>query len=147
MCDKLKSKQYKLTPQRMSILKILSERTDHPNSDTIYIALKKDLPTTSPATVYKTLGVLKNLNEVLEIPYGNESNRYDGVNPNPHPHIYCKKCRIFSDLTLLKYDQLLQEVKKQTGYEIHSLNLLIEGICPDCQKISKEISENSFPIY
>ena len=135
MCKKLKQAGYKLTPQRLTILKILSERKDHPNPDSIYEAIQKKLPTTSPATVYKTLIVLKKLNEVLEIQYSNESNRYDGINPFPHPHIYCKKCKKFSDLDLLAYNELLEDVKMKTGFEIHSLNLLIEGICPYCQNI------------
>jgi Fur family peroxide stress response transcriptional regulator len=133
MCKKLKVVGYKLTPQRMVILKILSERTDHPNPESIYAALKMKLPTTSPATVYKTLAVLKKLNEVLEIQYSNESNRYDGVNPKPHPHIYCTQCKKFSDLDLLPYDGLFIEIEQQTGYQIHTMNLSIEGICPNCQ--------------
>jgi Fur family peroxide stress response transcriptional regulator len=133
MIYKLKQAGYKLTPQRMTILQIMSRRTDHPNPDAIYSILKKHLPTTSPATVYKTLAVLKNINEVLEIQYSNESNRYDGVNPLPHPHIYCTKCKQLTDLSLVVFDDLLENVQKQTGYKIHSMNLLIGGICPDCQ--------------
>jgi Fur family peroxide stress response transcriptional regulator len=133
MCHKLKEVGYKLTPQRLTILKIMSERTDHPNPDTIYSALKMQLPTTSPATVYKTLAILKKLNEVLEIQYSNERNRYDGINPLPHPHISCIKCHNFSDLNLMAYENLLEKMERQTGYKIHSMNLLIEGVCPDCQ--------------
>jgi Fur family peroxide stress response transcriptional regulator len=133
MCKKLKSSGYKLTPQRMAVIKILSERTDHPNPEKIYSLLKKLLPTTSPATVYKTLAILKKLDEVLEIQYSNQSNRYDGVKPAPHPHIYCKKCKKFSDLELLLHGQLIEEIKDSTDYEIESIYLSIEGICPDCK--------------
>jgi len=133
MTCKLQKAGYKLTPQRMTIMQILSKRTDHPNPDSIYKALKKQLPTTSPATVYKTLAVLKSINEVLEIQYSNESNRYDGVNPLPHPHIYCIKCERFSDLELSANDELLKEIQVHTGYKVHSLNILIGGICPNCQ--------------
>jgi len=138
MSYKLKSAGYKLTPQRVIILQILSQRQDHPNPDSIYATLKKQLPTTSPATIYKTLAVLKNLKEVLEIQYSKESNRYDGYNPIPHPHIHCIKCKKLSDLNLFVFDQLSEEVQKQTGYQVHSLNLLIDGICPECQLTSQE---------
>jgi len=132
MSNKLKEAGYKLTPQRMIILKILSERKDHPNPDAIYSAVIKQLPTTSPATVYKTLVLLKKINEVFEISYSNESNRYDGVNPIQHPHIFCTKCKKFSDLDLLAYNKLLEEIELQTGYKVKNMSLFIEGICPDC---------------
>ncbi|ETR70994.1 MAG: Fur family transcriptional regulator, peroxide stress response regulator, partial [Candidatus Magnetoglobus multicellularis str. Araruama] len=110
-----------------------SRRTDHPNPDAIYSILKKQLPQPALQQSIKHLLVLKNINEVLEIQYSNESNRYDGVNPLPHPHIYCTKCKQLHDLDLVMFDDLLEKVQKQTGYKIYSLNLLISGICPDCQ--------------
>ena len=57
--------------------------------------VKKVFPTTSLATVYKTVALLKELNEVLELGFPEGSNRYDGNKPYPHPHLICTKCNIF----------------------------------------------------
>ncbi|MBF0451957.1 MAG: transcriptional repressor [Candidatus Magnetomorum sp.] len=140
MYEKLKKFHYKLTPQRIAILKILSERFDHPRPEDIYDDLQQQLPTTSPATVYKTLTVLKKLKEVLEIQYSHESNRYDAVNPFPHPHIFCTACQKITDLDFSEYDILQKKIALQTGYHVETVCLEVAGVCPDCQKISE-----SFP--
>ena len=47
---------------------------------------------TSLATAYKTVTLLKEIGEVLELGFGNDSNRHDGNKPYPHPHLICTKC-------------------------------------------------------
>ncbi|KPA09571.1 Fur family transcriptional regulator [Candidatus Magnetomorum sp. HK-1] len=141
MHKKLQTFGYKLTPQRIAIVKILSERTDHPKPEDIYEELQKDFPTTSTATVYKTLAILKELKEVLEIQYSHESNRYDGFNPQPHPHIYCNQCKEISDLYFNGFSDLQDIITTQTGYQIEQFKLDVTGVCPECQKNRTSVNE------
>jgi Fur family ferric uptake transcriptional regulator len=46
-----------------------------------------------------------------------------------HPHFYCEKCQ---RTTCLDYAEI-PEVRLPKGYEKKSANLMIKGICPDCQ--------------
>lgn len=133
MIRKLKEGAYRVTPQRIAILKILSESTSHPPVEHIYMQVKNDFPTTSMATVYKTIIVLKELGEVLEIGLGDGSNRYDGNNPHPHPHLICVKCKKIVDADLDMSDSLAEELAKRAGYEIVNYRLDFFGICPECQ--------------
>ena len=57
MLDKLKDRQCRLTPQRMAILKELALSTAHPTVETVYEKVKANFPTTSRATVYKTINL------------------------------------------------------------------------------------------
>jgi Fur family peroxide stress response transcriptional regulator len=136
MQGSLKKKNYKVTPQRLAILKILAYNTNHPRIDEIYEILRKTFPTTSPATVYKTIAVLKSLKEVLEIQYSSEGNRYDGVNPVSHPHIYCTNCNKIFDIHGLNTKDLITQLANQTGFTIYQLRMDVSGICPACK--SKE---------
>ena len=63
----------------------------------------QNLPTTSLATVYKTVALIKELGEVLELAFGDGSNRYDGNKPYPHPHVVCIKCKTIIDPDLSVY--------------------------------------------
>ena len=65
MLFKLKSRDFRITPQRLAVLKILAGSDRHPSVDDIYQEVKAEFPTTSLATVYKTVSLLKELNEVL----------------------------------------------------------------------------------
>jgi Fur family transcriptional regulator, peroxide stress response regulator len=134
MLSKLKSRDFRITPQRMAILKILAASESHPSVDDIYKEVKTLFPTTSLATVYKTVSLLKELDEVLELGFPDGSNRYDGFNPSPHPHAICMKCKKIMDPERLNIDELSEEMSRKTGYKIFHHRLDFFGLCPECQQ-------------
>ena len=134
MLSKLKSREFRITPQRLAVLKILAASEGHPSVDDIYKEVKAIFPTTSLATVYKTVSLLKELNEVLELGFPDGSNRYDGYNPVPHPHAICMTCKKIMDPELMNIDELSEEMSRKTGYKIFHHRLDFFGLCPDCQQ-------------
>ena len=134
MLLKLKERDFRITPQRLAILKILATSEGHPSVDDIYREVKAEFPTTSLATVYKTIALLKEINEVLELSFPGGSNRYDGNNPVPHPHAICVKCKKIMDPELMNIDALTEEMSRKTGYKIFYHELEFFGLCPECQR-------------
>ncbi|QTA78193.1 Fur family transcriptional regulator [Desulfonema limicola] len=134
MIGKLKNKGYRITPQRLAVLNILAESTEHPDVEKIYIQVKKNFPTTSMATVYKTIVVMKEIGEVIEIAFSDGSSRYDGNKPYPHPHLICTKCKNILDPDLDSLKNMTEELVNETGFMIQSHRLDFFGICPECQK-------------
>jgi Fur family transcriptional regulator, peroxide stress response regulator len=130
---KLRENNYKLTPQRLAITKLLSESKGHPSVEKIHDSLKKDFPTISLATVYRTVMTIKSLGEVLELGFADGSNRYDGNKPDPHPHLVCIKCRKIIDPDLSSLQDMTKEVAEETGFTIISHRLDFFGICPSCR--------------
>lgn len=47
-----------------------------------------------------------------------------------HPHFYCEKCQ----QTYCLNDAELPEILLPQGFEVHSSNLMIKGLCPHCKK-------------
>ena len=47
-----------------------------------------------------------------------------------HPHFYCEKCQ----QTYCLNDAELPEILLPQGFEAHSSNLMIKGLCPHCKK-------------
>ncbi len=137
MARALKERGGRMTPQRMAVLRILAESKGHPSVDRIYQQVRKAFPTTSLATVYKTVSLLKEMGEVLELGFSDDSNRYDGNRPYPHPHLVCVRCRKIMDPELESLSDLQEELVRGTGFRILSHRLDFFGICPDCQKGSK----------
>jgi Fur family peroxide stress response transcriptional regulator len=134
MLEKLKARKFRLTPQRLAVLKVLASNEGHPSVEAIFERVKKDFPTTSLATVYKTITLLKEIHEVLELGFPEGGNRYDGRKPYPHPHLICTKCGRIIDPELSSLNQLTDEAVKKTGYRIMSHRLDFFGLCPSCQK-------------
>jgi Fur family peroxide stress response transcriptional regulator len=129
---KMRSAGYRITPQRLAIAKIVMESGEHPSVEQIYCQVRKHFPTTSLATVYNTLERLKEMGEVLELPFSDGS-RYDGLNPHPHPHLCCTVCGAIEDLDI-DLGPAAQEVAARKGYADVHHRLEFYGVCPRCQE-------------
>ncbi len=133
MVDTLRKHKYRITPQRLAILKVLAKSEGHPSVESIYAQVKPAFPTTSLATIYKNIAVLKELDQVLELGFSDDSNRYDGNKPFDHPHVVCTICKKILDPDISKLSDMTQELTRQTGFTITRHRLDFFGICPDCQ--------------
>ena len=133
MLSKLKEYDFRLTPQRLAVLKVLAVSEGHPTVEQIYETVRAEFPTTSVATIYKTVNLLKQLNEVLELGFPDGSNRYDGNKPFPHPHVICTKCKKIIDPNLGSIKELTKEVVKETGFQIFNYRVDFFGTCRDRQ--------------
>ncbi len=134
MVKKMREAGYRITPQRIAILRVLSESEGHPSVEDIYEQVKREFPTTSLATVYKNISILKEQGEVIELSFGADSSRYDGKRPDPHPHLICTQCKRIIDPDLDSLEYVAEELVRETGFRITSHRLDFFGICPDCQE-------------
>jgi len=134
MIATLKAHDHRITPQRIAILKVLAESTEHPSIEWIYERVKPDFPTTSLATVYKTVTLAKELGEVMELGFSEGGNRYDGNNPSPHPHLICIACKRIIDPEIDLLKDMTHEVARESGFKIVTHRLDFFGVCPECQK-------------
>ena len=134
MLRKLRELGYRITPQRLAICEVLAESKGHPGAEEIYASVKTDFPTTTIATVYKTLAVLKSMGEVLELEFSSDYNRYDGKKPYSHPHLICIKCKRIVDPELSSLTEMTEKLTLESGYELVGHRLDFYGICPQCRK-------------
>jgi Fur family transcriptional regulator, peroxide stress response regulator len=134
MISKLREHEHRITPQRIAILKILAESKAHPSVESIFEQVKPDFPTTSLATVYKTVTLAKELGEVMELGFSEGGNRYDGSNPSPHPHLICLRCKKIVDPDIELLSDMTLEVARESGFKIVNHRLYFFGVCPECQK-------------
>jgi Fur family peroxide stress response transcriptional regulator len=132
--SKLRQRDFRITPQRIAILKAFLQSSDHPGIDQVYEKVKINFPTTSLATVYKTVKLLKDEGEILEINFGDGANRYDGNKPYPHPHLVCTRCKKITDPAVSLLDKMTAELASSSGYHIESHQVEFFGVCPECQK-------------
>ena len=134
LISKLRESQYRLTPQRVELIRLIAASEGHPSASQLYSQIKVQFHTMSLATVYKTLDLLKELGEVLEIGLRDDSH-YDGNKPYPHPHLICVKCQKIMDGELESaVENIVQEVEKNFGFQILKHQLDFYGVCPNCQK-------------
>ena len=130
---KLRTHGFRITPQRAALLRLIATNDAHPSASHLYAQMKAQFPSTSPATVYKTLHLLQQLGEVLELGFSDDDNRYDGRRPYPHPHLICVRCHRIVDPDVDAIGDLTEQIAEQSGYSIVSHRLDFYGMCPACR--------------
>lgn len=135
--DRYKSTGFKLTPQRIAILKILEGNTNHPTAEDIYKELKKKYPTVSFATVYNTIQALAERGELLEITIDPQRKHFD-PNPKPHHHIMCTVCKKISDIFMDYSHALNLPTEIHEEYCVLGNHVDFYGICSECRTDKKK---------
>ncbi|MEK6591005.1 MAG: transcriptional repressor [Nitrospinota bacterium] len=133
LIEKYREIGFKLTPQRLAILRFLKGNTSHPTAENIYSQIKEVYPTVSFATVYNTLQALVDRGEVTEVTIDSQKRHFD-PDPKPHHHIICIECNKIGDV-FKDYSEALklpENIVKEFKPVRNHINFY--GICRECQK-------------
>lgn len=129
---KYKSNGFKLTPQRLSILRFLEGNTSHPTAEAIYSEIKKTHPTVSFATVYNTIEALKKRGLVSEITIDPDRKHFD-PNAAPHHHIICIECNRIADVMADYSETLMLPGDVLDRFTVTGNHVDFFGVCADCR--------------
>lgn len=133
LLGRLRERGNRLTPQRVAIVKVVLSHKGHPTVEQIHREILKAFPTTSLATVYKTMSLLKEHGEVLELGFGDFGSRYDGRKPYPHPHMICTQCGKILDSEVEGFDNIVTKLAQQTGFLVKNHRFDLFGLCSACR--------------
>ena len=127
----LQKHHFRLTPQRVELIRLIAASEGHPSAAQLYAKISTQFPTMSQATVYKTLALLKEMGQVMEIDLRDDSH-YDGNRPHPHPHLICIQCNKIVDGDLELDPSSIKKLETNSGFQIVRQQLSFYGLCPDC---------------
>jgi Fur family transcriptional regulator, peroxide stress response regulator len=133
LIDALKERDFRLTPQRVELVRLIAVSEGHPSANQLYEKIKLKFPTMSHATVYKTLALLKDMNQVFEIDL-REDSHYDGNRPHPHAHLICMKCNKIVDGEESLGHEAIKRLEQASGYTILRPQISLYGLCSDCKE-------------
>lgn len=128
----LEDKDLKLTSQRRTILH-QAMREGHYSAEKLLEFSKKEDPTVSKATVYRTLTLLKESNIVEEQDFGDGKKLYERAQGRKHhDHFVCIKCGKIIEFENEAIETLQNAEAKKHQFKIvyHSLKLF--GFCRNC---------------
>jgi len=132
--EKARALGVKTTPQRLAVYRELASRKGHPTVEEIYHALKKEMPSLSLATVYRTLRYLEEMGLVKKAPAVDEKMRYE-VELKPHAHFVCRKCGNIMDVPLeCEECPELNRWMEGEGVTLEESQLILYGLCRGCKE-------------
>jgi Fur family peroxide stress response transcriptional regulator len=129
---KLAESGQRTTPQRVHILRALLETQTHPTAEEVWERVRRVSPTTSLATVYKTLDTLIEIGEVIEVDARDDRHHFDAHRPKPHPHVICTRCGRIEDVDVEGLAPIQEQAALRSGYHIDEHRLTFFGVCRDC---------------
>jgi Fur family peroxide stress response transcriptional regulator len=124
--------------QREMILNALKSNPVHPTADYIYGLLRPKMPALSLGTVYRNLSLLAESGAIKRLRGAGGKDRFDHNNFE-HCHLVCKSCGRMLDMMLPPaLARGLAKFKAGAPMRAAECEILLYGICKDCQKKVKE---------
>lgn len=136
---RLRAAGFKVTPQRLAIVRTFLDDPTHPTAQDIFARLKPGLPMMSFATVYNTLDALSNVGLSAARALTKGSTRFD-PNVVPHDHAVCDACGAVSDVMESAaaegaHDRPTSSAPARVvGFEIHAVEKVYRGLCAACAR-------------
>ncbi len=127
-----RKKGLKFTTQRLTIFKLIISRKDHPSTEEIYKSLKREYPTISLGTIYKTLHLFKELGLIQELNFSEGKIRYD-PNTKLHINMICSKCGKISDYENEKVKVLWKTILSDLSFKPKGQRIDIYYDCESCK--------------
>lgn len=132
-----KEQNLKLTHQRLEIFQALAGHEDHPGAEEIHRQLVKRQPTLSLDTVYRTLGLLRDIGIISTLNPHTNVVRYD-ANYTQHHHFICERCGAVQDYENIAYNAIPMPEDLSAMGEARTLRVEIRGLCRQCLKQTKQ---------
>ena len=130
--EALEASGQRFTEQRGAVYRYLADTTIHPTADEVFIAVRRNLPGISLATVYKSLETLVGCGLAVKLTYTDHSARYDG-RTDPHHHARCVVCGLVTDIPDEVPSQEIHTLRNQSGnFTVTGYHLELFGYCSSC---------------
>lgn len=122
----------RLTPQRRAVLDVLQRADDHPTAADVLERVRTVVPGVGAATVYRTLALLVESGQAIELRLGQgDASRYDR-NIAHHDHLICDECGRVEDVRVRLRAAALEEIAASTDFAVTSYDLRVHGRCATC---------------
>jgi Fur family ferric uptake transcriptional regulator len=118
----------RMTDQRRTIAKVLSESTDHPDVDQVHARAVKLDPETSITTVYRTLRLFEEAGVLEKHDFRQRRFRYEEATDQPHDHLIDVKTGAVLEFYAPEIEKILEEHAKTLGYQLIDRRLELYAI-------------------
>lgn len=127
--DILKASNLKSTHQRLAILECIDTH-GHIDIETLFELILQKYPTMSKATLYRNINDLLAFYILEEVKLPQQKQKYE-IKKVPHIHLLCSHCGNVEDI-FVETKPLLETIFFQSGFEISSTFIVMNGICKRC---------------
>ncbi len=127
----LRSRGYRMTPQRMAILHVLYHSGAHLSPAEVYEQARVELFGLTETTVYRTLEFLVKNGLVRAAHMGSGHLVYE-IARHEHHHLKCRNCGKETEVEHALLEKLYLQLESASGYRLTDSHVTFFGLCPNC---------------
>jgi len=126
--------RYRLTKQRAAVLRALGDGA-HLSAETILDRVRREMPSVSLGTIYRTLDILREIGLVQIFSYAGSAARYEAA-LEKHHHVLCTTCKTLTDVRVEGLADIAHAIARREGFTDIDFALTIVGQCHECARRS-----------
>lgn len=144
MREFLKTKGFKMTPQRELIFRAFFEMDKHVSVDELFGRVREKDTTIGYATVWRNLKLICKVGLAEEVNLGDGITRYDRVTDAPHGHLFCLGCKSLIEFEADKILDFLTLTASKHDFTTENVRVEIQGYCAAC-RASQALAKSEKP--
>lgn len=131
LAHRIRSAGLKVTGPRLAILEQLERDASHPTAEGVLAVLRREHPSLSLSTVYKTLEAFLAVGLCRRVVGDGARMRVDGVT-RPHDHAVCRSCGRIFDVDRALYPLPPPPTRLPDGLSVTGIHIQYDVECSDC---------------
>jgi len=143
MREFLRTKGFKMTPQRELIFRAFFELEKHVSVDELYEKVRQIDHSVGYSTVWRNLKLICQVGLAEEVNMGDGVTRYDRVTHVPHGHLFCVKCKRVVEFSVDQLVSVLARTARERSFTPESFKIEIQGVCEDCRMAAEALTEKN----
>lgn len=131
--DTLRSRGYRITPQREMIIESIAHAGQHINAEEVFEQIRHRTRAVNIATVYRTLDLLVEQGLASRIDLGEGRVIYATNQHGPHIHLVCRQCGSVTDADQDLLSSLNCDLQTRYQFAADLQHISVIGLCRTCQ--------------
>ena len=132
MKELLRTRGYKITPQRELIFQSFLEMNKHVSVEELYDRVRRKDTAIGHSTVWRNMKLICEVGLAEEVTVGDGVTRYDRVTAAPHGHFYCVECHALVEFDAGKALAFLKTAARDNDFAAETFKIEIQGHCAKC---------------
>jgi Fe2+ or Zn2+ uptake regulation protein len=124
---------YPLTSQRLLLLELLRDAKDCIDAKELYRRASAKNESISPATVYRSLNLFKELGLVNQMRLGQVRSYYEIKKSPENYYFVCQECSKIIKFQNPHFKKMIEAIQKKHRFNVTKAELYLEGYCPECE--------------
>jgi Fur family ferric uptake transcriptional regulator len=131
LAESLRTRGYRLTPQRQLVLEAVTE-LGHATPEDVHAWVVERAEAVNISTVYRTLELLEEIGLVTHAHLSHGAPTYHPAGGPQHAHVVCHRCGALAELEPADLSGLVDTIRDRTGFVADIGHLTVFGECRKC---------------